>query len=239
MLNLARRNIRANWRSLAFDQTGIAAVEFAIIAPVMILLYVGIIDVTRGVIASRKLNLLSRTISDLVSQQPTTLPVPISKLSTILSSATAIMQPYPITSLNLTVSAVSIQQMAGSKTPKCCDVVVNWSFTQAGDKKYLRTCKSTLTQVADGIAPSLTTFPQSLVTANSSQGFGYTTGSVSYVIVTDASYVYTPIFYQAVSWFTAGMQKTTYMVPRAPASGITIANPSTASAPQMGCNPSS
>ena len=233
MLTFKTQNDRT---SLAADRQGIAAVEFALLAPLMILLYVGVIDVTRGVIASRKLNLLSRTISDLVSQQPTSLPVPISKLSTILSSATAIMQPYPITSLKLTVSAVSIQQVAGAKTPTCCDVVVNWSYTQAGDKTYLRPCKTTLAQVADGTAPSLTTFPKSLVTANAAQGFGYVSGSVSYVIVTDASYVYTPIFNQAVSWFTGGMQKTTYMVPRAPANGVTIASPSTATAPQLGCS---
>lgn len=205
------------------------------ILPLMLLLYIGIVDVTRGVIASRKLNLLSRTVSDLVSQQPTALPVPISKLSTIFASATAVMQPYPITNLKLTVSAVTIQQIAKSNPAACCDVVVSWSFTQAGSTTYLRTCKSTLTQVADGTAPSLTTFPKSLVTANSAQGYGYTNGAVSYIIITDASYVYTPIFNQAISWFAAGMNKTTYMVPRAPANGITIANPNTATAPQTGC----
>ena len=239
MLILIRRNKRVHWRSFANDRQGVSAVEFALIAPVMILLYVGIVDVTRGVIASRKLNLLCRTISDLVSQQPTSLSVPISKLSTILGSATSIMQPYSTTSLKLTVSGVSIQAKAGSKPATCCDVVVNWSFTQSGSNSYLRTCKATLTQVVDGTAPSLTTFPQSLVTANASQGFGYTSGGVSYVIVTDASYVYTPLFMQAVSWFMTGMQKTSYMVPRAPANPITIANPNTATAPQMGCYSSS
>ena len=217
------------------EQSGVAAVEFAVILPVLLLLYIGIVDVTRGVVASRKLNLLSRTISDLVSQQPTSLTVPISQLSTILASASAVMQPYPLTSLKLTVSAVDIKAKSGSKPPVCCDAIVRWSYTQAGSKGYLRTCGSTLTQVPDGTRATLTTFPQSLVTANSAQGFGYTTGSASYMIVTDASYTFAPIFTQAVSWFAGGMSKTTYMVPRAPANPIVIANPNTAVAPQMGC----
>ena len=235
MLRITRQRLKQRTQSFCSERGGVAAVEFAMILPLILLLYIGIVDVTRGVIASRKLNLLSRTVSDLISQQPTSLAVPISKLSTILASATAVMQPYPITNLKLTVSAVTIQQIANSKPAACCDVVVNWSFTQAGSTTYLRTCKSKLTQVADGTAPSLTTFPKSLVTANSAQGYGYANGAVSYIIITDASYVYAPIFNQAISWFAAGMNKTTYMVPRAPANGISIANPNTATAPQTGC----
>lgn len=239
MLKIPEERWKSRAGTFLGERAGVAAVEFAMLLPLILLLYVGIVDVTRGVIASRKLNLLSRTISDLVSQQPTSLAVPIAKLSTIFASASAIMQPYPTTSLKLTVSAVAIQAKAGSKPATCCDVVVNWSFTQAGSTSYLRTCNSTLTQVADGTPPLLTTFPQSLVTSNATQGLSYTTGTVSYVIITDASYVYTPFFLQAVSWFTNGMHKTTYMVPRSPSGGVTIANPNTATAPQMGCYPSS
>ena len=218
-------------RAFARSRGGVAAVEFAFILPVMLLLYIGVVDVTRGVIASRKLNLLSRTVSDLVSQQPSALTVPISKLSAILGSATAVMRPFSTTSLILTVSAVDIKAKS-DKT--CCDVLVRWSYTQGGATGYLRGCTTPLTQVPDGTPPTLTNFPQSLVTANQGQGYGYPSGASSYVIVTDASYSYAPLFSQAAKWFATGMRKTTYMVPRSPANPVTIADPSGASAPQMG-----
>lgn len=211
------------------DARGIAAVEFAIILPVMLLLYIGIVDVTRDVIASRKLNLLSRTVSDLVSQQPTGLTVPVAKMSTILGAASAVMQPFSSAPISLTVSAVDIRLKSDAKT--CCDVVVRWSYTQAGSTAFLRACSTPLTQVVDGTPPSLTNFPQSLVTANSQQQ-SYS-GATLYMIITDAAYVYSPIFPQAASWL-GPIRKTTYMVPRAPTNPVTIADPSNVPAPQMG-----
>ena len=91
-----------------------------------------------------------------------------------------------------------------------------------------------LDQVPDGTAPTSANFPTSLITANQAQGYGYTTGAVSYVIVTDAAYTYTPVFAQALAWFSGPSKKTTFMVPRASAGPVTIADPSGAAAPQSG-----
>lgn len=198
----------------------------------MLLIYIGIVDITRGVIASRKLNLLSRTVSDLVSQQPSAVPVAISKLSAILGASSAIMQPYPTSSIILTVSAVDIKIKADGKT--CCDVAVRWSYTQGGSTNYLRACSPYLNQVPDGTAPTLLNFPKSLVTANANQGFNFASGAVSYMIITDASFTYSPIFSQAATWFSSGIRKTTFMVPRSPSSPINIADPTNATAPQLG-----
>ena len=219
------------------DRRGVAAVEFAMILPVMLLLYIGIIDVSRGVIASRKLNLLSRTISDLVSQQPTTNAVPIATLSNIFTAAAAIMQPYGSTGLTMTVSAVDIRVKSDNKT--CCDAVVHWTYTQGGQ---LRPCGAaagasggtTLTQVPNGTKPAVSNIPSSVITANQSAGYNYVGGQTSYIIITDATYTYKPIFSQAVAWFSQGMAKTTYMVPRSPSGAVTIANPSSAPSGQSG-----
>ena len=214
---------------LLHDRAGIAAVEFALIMPVMLLVYVGVVDVTRYVIASRKLNLLSRTVSDLVSQQPSTAgAISIASLSNIFAASTAVMAPFSATSVTLTVSAVDIKAKSSGT---CCDVLVRWSFTQAGTR---RACTTPLTQVSDGTTPTSTNFPASLVTANQAQGYGYTTGAVSYVIVTDATYTYTPFFAQVLTWFTGALKKTSFMVPRASSGPVTIADPSTAVSPQSG-----
>lgn len=211
------------------DGGGVAAVEFALVLPLMLLIYIGIIDVTRYVIASRKLNLLSRTVSDLVSQQPSTAgAIGVAGLSNIFAASNAVMAPYPTASVTLTVSAVDIKARSNNT---CCDALVRWSFTQSGT---LRACTTPLTQVPDGTPPAPTNFPASLVAANQAQGYGYTTGAASYVIVTDASYTYTPTFAQALAWFSGPMRKTTFMVPRASSGPITIVDPNAAVAPQSG-----
>ena len=215
-------------RRIAADRKGVAAVEFAFLMPVMIIMYVGVVDVTRGVIASRKLDVLSRTISDLVSQQPTSQTTSISTLSTIFTAASAVMQPYNTAGITLTVSAVDIKAKSNNT---CCDALVRWSYTQGGT---LRACTTPLTQVPNGTVPTPTNIPVALITANQTAGYGYTSGLTSYVIVADVAYTYKPIFFQAISWFSAGMHKTTYMVPRSASGPVTIANPSGAPVGQSG-----
>lgn len=215
----------------AHDRRAVAAVEFAFILPVLLLLYIGTLDVTRAVMASRKVDIVSRTISDLVSQRPTTSTVSSSTISTIFAAASAIMQPYSTSALTETVSGVTIKAKTNGT---CCDAVVNWSYTQSG---ALRSCGSTLTQVADGTPASSTTIPASLIMANQQAGFSYTSSSATYLVIADVRYLYSPFFSQAASWFTGAFQMTTYMVPRAPSGQILLATPVTAaSSGQSGCS---
>ncbi len=218
--------------SIRFDllphRGGTAAVEFAMILPLMVLMYIGVVDVSRGVIASRKLNALSRTISDLVSQQPTSQTTPIATLSTIFTAASAIMQPYGTSGLTMTVSAVDVKAK-GNGT--CCDALVRWTYTQGGTK---RQCSTALTQVPNGTAPTSLNIPAAIITANQAAGYAYTSGQVSYVIISDVTYTYLPIFSQAASWFSSGMRKTSFMVPRSSSGAVTIANPGTAPSGQSG-----
>ena len=203
--------------------------EFALILPLMLLLYIGIVDVTRGVIASRKLDVLSRTISDLVSQQPTSSgALTTSQVSTIFTAASVIMQPFSTSGIKLTVSAIDIKAKSNNT---CCDALVRWSYTQGGT---LRACTTPLVQVANGTPASPLNIPASLITANQNAGFGYTSGSTSYLIIADVSYTYAPIFYQAISWFSSGMSKTTYMVPRSATGAVTLNSPVNAPTGQSG-----
>ena len=50
------------------DVRGMAAVEFAIIVPLMLTVFFGTIEVSNGVTIDRKLTLAARTLSDLISQ---------------------------------------------------------------------------------------------------------------------------------------------------------------------------
>ena len=206
---------------------GIAAVEFAMIVPVMLLMYIGIVDVTRGVIASRKLDILSRTLSDLVSQQ-TSGTISNTQLATMFSAATTLMQPFTTNGLTMTVSEVVIQAKSNGT---CCDALVKWSYTQNGTQ---RACTTPLLQVANGVAPATGNIPAALITANANAGYGYTNGKISYLIITDTHYTYVPIFNQALSWFSSGMNKTTFMVPRSASNPVTLTSAAGVVAGQSG-----
>ena len=215
------------------DKRGVAAVEFALILPVILLLYIGAVDVTRSVLTGRRLDQLSRTIADLVSQQPTTTPVTSTTLSLIFGAASSVMSPYPTSGLKLTVSAVDISAKADGS---CCQALVRWSFTQGGT---LRPCTPPLTQVADGTYATATTIPSSLILANSAGGFGYRAGATSYLIIADVSSTYAPFFpalpfVNPSDWFRNGIRRTTYMVPRAPSGTVKLATPIAATTGQSG-----
>lgn len=231
----------SKWRLFGRDRRAVAAVEFAVILPIMLVIYIGVVDVTRAVISIRKANLVSRTLSDLVAQQSTSTATPSSTIATIFNASTAIMQPFPTDTLTMVVSGVAIQAKSDGT---CCDAMVKWSYmksatTTVSPALTLRTCdtanvKNKLTQTAPGARPSATTIPSAIVYPN--QGVaGATTSSVTYVVIADIQYQYKPFFSQAASWIVGPSQKTTYMVPRAATGAVTLATPINAPTGQSGC----
>ncbi|MFN3520789.1 MAG: TadE/TadG family type IV pilus assembly protein [Phenylobacterium sp.] len=106
-------------RSLIQDRRGVSAVEFALIAPVMIVLYLAMTEVTMGLMANRRADHVASAIGDLVAQVSTTSTDDISDVFTV---GEAIMSPFPTGSLNMRLSSVKAD--AGG-TPK-----VVWSRSQ-------------------------------------------------------------------------------------------------------------
>ena len=61
-------SIERRLRRLIGDERGVSAVEFAMLLPLMLTLYLGAVEVSQGIGADRKVTLTARTIADLVSQ---------------------------------------------------------------------------------------------------------------------------------------------------------------------------
>jgi Flp pilus assembly protein TadG len=108
-------------RSLTRDQRGVSAVEFAMLLPLMITLYLGGVEVSQGISIDRKVTLTARTVADLVSQFTS---INNAGMTNILNASSAVLSPYPVNNLQVTVSLVSID--ANSK------VTVTWSDTLNG-----------------------------------------------------------------------------------------------------------
>ncbi|MFB9269251.1 TadE/TadG family type IV pilus assembly protein [Bradyrhizobium erythrophlei] len=81
-----------------------AAVEFAIVVPFMLLLYVGGVELGNGLAISVKVSETAHTVADLVSRNAC---VTDSALSTMLGASSATIAPYSAANATVTVSEVS------------------------------------------------------------------------------------------------------------------------------------
>lgn len=74
------------------DRRGNAAVEFALVVPLMLALFFGTVEFSSAVSAQRKVVLAARTMSDLVSQSSV---VDDNDLTNFYKAAQSIMYPFP------------------------------------------------------------------------------------------------------------------------------------------------
>lgn len=81
------------YRAFRKDRGGMAAIEFAIVFPMMLVLYFGIVDVTNLLTVSRKVTLASSTIGDLVAQAPGS--VLLADLNGLNNAIAPILAPIP------------------------------------------------------------------------------------------------------------------------------------------------
>ncbi|HZZ33939.1 MAG TPA: TadE/TadG family type IV pilus assembly protein [Phenylobacterium sp.] len=91
-------------RRLRSDQRGLAAVEFALIAPIMILLYTGIAEFTMAMMAERRAAHAASVVADLVAQSN---QVSVSQVTDIFAVANAIMSPFSTSTLKLRITSVT------------------------------------------------------------------------------------------------------------------------------------
>jgi Flp pilus assembly protein TadG len=103
------------------DTRGVSAVEFALLAPLMITLYLGCVEVSDGVAADRKVTLIAAALANLSAQ---TSNISSTGMTNILDASSAIISPYSAANLKLTLSCIKID---GNKNAS-----VTWSATRNG-----------------------------------------------------------------------------------------------------------
>jgi Flp pilus assembly protein TadG len=108
-------------RRFARERRGVSAVEFALLAPLMIGLYLGCAEISDGVAADRKVSLIAATLANLASQVTT---ISSSDMTNILNASSAIVVPYSASKLKATLSCLKIDSTG--------NVTVAWSATLNG-----------------------------------------------------------------------------------------------------------
>ena len=132
-------HLKGFWRS----RRGATAVEFALIAPVLITLYCGMAELTQAMMAQRRLSNLASAIGDLVAQSSQTGPL---KTADIFKIGNTIMAPFPTTGLKQCL--LSVTSDANGKD------TVAWSKASVSGMSNCPAQGAVLTDVPVGVLPA-------------------------------------------------------------------------------------
>jgi Flp pilus assembly protein TadG len=158
-------------RAFRHDRGGVAAIEFAMIFPLMLVTFFGSVEFCSAVAIDRKVTLIARTISDLTSQAP--LNATSATMTQAFTYALLIITPYPGTPIKAQVSEIYVDSNGNA--------TINWS--QGATMSAANTV--TLTASTRNRGDTMTTLvPPALLVKN------------TYLIFSEISYKYVP----TVTW---------------------------------------
>ncbi|WP_428429781.1 TadE/TadG family type IV pilus assembly protein [Pararhizobium sp.] len=123
LLSLKLDTFSAFWR----DRKGTGAIEFAIIAPLLIMTYIGCFEISVGFNVSRKVSRASSTVADVLTQMGN---VDKASLDGMKAVAKSVMSPFELNDQGYTLKMTGIK-MTGPGVG-----VVSWSYDQAGTAPY-------------------------------------------------------------------------------------------------------
>lgn len=95
---------RTFWLRWAGDQGGIAAVEFALIASVMTVMFLGGLELCEAAATNRKVMDTTVELANVVAQYQS---MSANDVSSVMNASAQIMAPYPTSSLSIVISEIT------------------------------------------------------------------------------------------------------------------------------------
>jgi Flp pilus assembly protein TadG len=118
---LAHAGLIRRIASFVRNHEGVSAIEFSMLLPLMLTLYLGTVEISQGVAIDRKVTLATRAVADLASQLST---ISTAEMANILKASATVISPFDQSQLKVVVSGVNIDA-AGAAT-------IAWSTTLNG-----------------------------------------------------------------------------------------------------------
>ncbi len=97
--------LRGSMRHFLSDRRAVAAVEFAMVAPIMLAMYFVTIEVAQGIDGNKKVGRIGSMVADLITQSPDTQK---SEVDAILQIGQSIIQPYNRSAPTIVVTAIEV-----------------------------------------------------------------------------------------------------------------------------------
>ncbi len=133
------------------DRQGTGAIEFALIAPLLILLYMGSFELSLGFTMSRKVAQATSTIADLTAQRSEIDAATLDSLKTVIERTLA---PLGGNSYTMRISGISVAANGSA--------MIAWSRDETGARPY---APGTRVNLPTGLANSTTFLVRAEVTA--------------------------------------------------------------------------
>lgn len=183
---VAKQQVRHVAGRIAADTKGVAAVEFAMIVPIMFFLFVGAVEFSQALTVDRRVTQSASSSADLIARAPSQ-GMTNAQVDNELRIIEQLIEPYDIA--RLTVRIISVKANAVPGNPGAVNYVVDWSRDNRGNTPFARN------------AP-YTSIPSGLLVAGES------------VIVAEASYNYTPLLFNYFIENAFNLEERFYLKPR-------------------------
>jgi Flp pilus assembly protein TadG len=175
------------YRRFVASVRGVAAIEFALVLPVLLLLFLASFDAGNAIAVYMKVRSATFTLAAITNQYNNTDdPIQASDMTAITQATSAVLAPYSSTPIVVTITQV--QATSATKA------TVSWSYSLNG--------------TAYAVGSPWTKFPSQLTTTNPCNSY-----TSCYLIFAEVTYTYTPAF----GYFVTGpilLSDNLYVIPR-------------------------
>jgi Flp pilus assembly protein TadG len=198
MMRTSMQPFRRRLADFLRDRRGVAATEFAFVAPVMLIAFFGTVEFCSGVAVDRKVTLIARTLSDLTSQQSASANgntsndaaiIVDANLQNTFTASISIMASYDPSPTQATVSEIYVDHNKNAKVQWSKSAVIASGAIQA----TLMTSARPYLQDVTNVVPSQLLVPQTYLIF-SEVGYqylptiGYVMSKTTGVNLSDVSY---------------------------------------------------
>ena len=196
------QRLAAHMRSLRARTEGVAAVEFALIVPIMSMMFIGAVEMSQAITANRHVTQVSGTVGDLVARSDAT--ITNGSIGDIMNVGAYLLAPYSATTLKATITVV------GSTSTSATTINTQWFCEYDGTLPGVVKCNNNNSCLPSAVA--YTSLPAGLITQKS-----------DYAVITKVTYGYKPpvfdVFMKTGNGGAVGgvytMTDTVYLKPRA------------------------
>jgi Flp pilus assembly protein TadG len=102
------------WSAFVRGEDGVSAVEFSLIAPILLAMFMASVELPRAYMIGKRLNNAATAMADLISQGTYT------DLAPVFAAATTISNPYDVTSARIVLTAGGTYQDGSSLATQAC-----------------------------------------------------------------------------------------------------------------------
>jgi Flp pilus assembly protein TadG len=149
------------------SRRGVAAIEFALVLPVLLLLFLGSFDAGNAIAVYMKVRSAAFTMGAIANQfNNGNDPIQATDMTALTGATAQVMSPYSSTAIVATISQI--------KATSATNAIVSWSYSLNG--------------TAHTVGTSWNSLPSQLTTTNSCNSYP------CYLIFSEVSYTYTPSF---------------------------------------------